>query len=171
MKVDFFDATYKIETCSANDFGICDDDSKPLEPAYVNTEIIQKSIWIAKVKNNQARKTVFLPVDKNIPMKRDNGDDEDRCDGILFPEYDDKKDIIFIELKDQMGNWITSATDQVEATINIFKENHDISVYNKKIAMVANKKHPYFRYSLKDKMQDFYNRNKVRLLIQASISI
>ncbi len=91
-----------------------------------------------------------------------------RCDAMLTGAgY-----IIFIELKDQMGNWINHAVnDQLQTTIDHFKSNNDIYQYPKRLAYACNKRHPRFQYSNMEMMNNFRSRNKVRLIIANEIVI
>lgn len=63
-------------------------------------------------------------------------------------------------------NWITDAVEkQLQPTIEKFISNHDITVYRKKFAYVCNRSHPQFKSSRLELMNDFRNRNGVRLCI------
>ena len=93
---------------------------------------------------------------------------DNRCDAMLTNE----EHIVFIELKDQQSDWIEHAVnDQLQTTIDYFKENHDISRYRYKRAFACNRKHPNFKCSNKERMNNFYRRNKIRLNIEVKIII
>jgi hypothetical protein len=93
---------------------------------------------------------------------------ENRCDAMLH----NVENIIFVELKIQRLNWIKHAVEeQLQTTIQIFKENNDIKKFRHRLAYVCNRKHPRFCYSNKQLMQQFRDRNDVRLIISRDIVI
>ena len=77
----------------------------------------------------------------------------------------------FIELKDQMANWRQKAISQLESTIQIFSQNHVLEDFRYRVATVANKAHPQFNYSMKEKCQEFREKYKFRLNICAQVEI
>ncbi len=164
--VDFFKDEKSIaEKC----FGICDDrDERTKTPAYVNTNISEKEKWGTVVNNKTNVAINFIAVDNKIEIKRANGETENRCDAMLH----NPKNIIFIELKNQRASWIEHAVqEQLQTTIDIFKQNHDMMQFECRRAYVCNVRYPYFAYSHKQMAQQFYQKNKVRLYIQREIDI
>lgn len=148
-------------------FGICDDeDEAEKTPAYVNIDLTQKDLWIAKVDNRTGKPVYFIAVDNKIEIRRENGEMENRCDAILHhADY-----IIFVELKDQRKDWIVHAVeDQLATTIRFFKSCHDITAFRHRVAYACNKKHPSFACSHKEYMQRFRNEHNVRLIIDCHI--
>ena len=94
------------------------------------------------------------------------------CDAMIYtPEKSPKMDIHFIELKDQMANWIPKAISQLESTIQIFSQNHALEGFRHRVATAANKAHPQFNYSMKEKCQEFREKYKFRLNICAQVEI
>jgi len=162
MKVNFFDKNCQEQT-DAPAFGLCDDQN--LSKAYINTD--DKSKWVAVVKNENQQQVMFTAIDNCITIKRDNGDMERRCDGMLT--YDDE--IVFVELKEMTADWIQDATEQVRETIRVFSESNDLSRFRKKRAFLCNKKHPQFKISHQEMMQQFRNKTGVRLIIHNAIVI
>lgn len=165
MHMDFF-----IEKCQTNNiserlFGICDDkDEGNKTPAYIDTTDQDK--WIAIVKNHTNLSLNFTAVDNCIEARKEDGSMDFRCDAMLT----NKDNIVFIELKDQKDNWIRHAVyEQLQTTIDNFKASHDISVYRHKRAFACNKARPRFKVNYKDMMNQFYQKNKVRLNLTTEI--
>jgi len=167
MSIDFF-----IPKCknSLNDklFGLCDNPSPSETPAY--TDINNKSIWIAKVKNDNEYNIEFVAIDKCIKLLKSNGHQDSSCDAMLKYE----NNIIFIELKecnDNKNKWIRKADSQLRNTILHFNKNHIITNYTKKTAYISNNQHPNFRSSQKERMEKFKDDMNVRLKIMATIEL
>jgi hypothetical protein len=160
MSIDF-----EKEACQqviqANRFGICDD--LPQQPAYLDTTEPQK--WMAIVENEAAFEITFTAIDNCIEIRRANGDMDNRCDGMLT--YDDN--IIFVELKNVRSEWITNGLAQLERTIQHFMDHYDMSVIRHKRAFLCNKKHPQFQVIEQATKQQFFQKYKVRINIQAVI--
>lgn len=159
MPIDFFIAQCQTENIRDKEFGLCDDeDKKEKTPAYVNTT--QPDKWVAVVKNQTDKSINFTAIDNCVEIERSDGTMDFRCDAMLTNE----DHIVFVELKEQVADWISHAVDeQLQSTIDHFKTNHDISKYKHKRAFVCNKRHPNFRISYKDKMISFYQKNGIRL--------
>ena len=69
---------------------------------------------IAEVSNPANVLVQFVPVDHNIIVNDTLGQDVSMCDAMIYtPDKSPKKDIHFIELKDQMANWIPKASRSV----------------------------------------------------------
>lgn len=129
--------TYNI---SEKRFGLIDPGEK--QKAIVDTD--NEDRWEATVDNRSGETINFTAIDNCIDIFRENGDMHNRCDGMLTGAGH----IIFVELKNREKNWITDAVEsQLKPTIQKFKENYDISIYNKRFAYVCNKSHPQFKYS------------------------
>ena len=164
--IDFFKDGIPVE-CSL--FGICDDEDKAEKtPAYVDCNVDNRKSWIAEVNNSSGAPVKFIAVDNKIEILREDGNMENRCDAMLHNE----KYIIFVELKNQRQDWIKHAVEeQLATTINIFKQNHDISVFRHKFAYACNKQHPSFASSHKEYMHKFRKEHGVRLVICNEITI
>ena len=167
MPVDFFIAKCQIENVSDREFGIFDDDDEGTKThAYIDTE--DRNKWIATVKNATDKPINFTAVDNCVEILKENGEMDFRCDAMLTNE----DHIVFVELKNQAAGWITHAVDeQLQASIDHFKANHDITKYKYKRAFACNKRFPNFRASYKDKMAAFYKKNNIRLNLTTEIVI
>lgn len=163
-KVDFFIKECQTENITASRFGICD----PQNGGKAFVDYTNEKEWIAIVDNRAGVPLNFTAIDNCVEIRRADGTMAYRCDAMLTGgEY-----IIFIELKDQDRNWIPHAVnDQLQTTIDYFKRNHVIEKYKKRLAYACNKSHPQFQYSQMNLMNDFRNRNKVRLNIVNEIVI
>lgn len=163
MAIDFFIEKCQTENISDPRFGICDNETDK-DPAYVDRENEDK--WIAVVENKTDKPINFTAVDNCIEVFRPNGSMENRCDALLT----NADHIVFVELKNQGDNWIAHAVDdQLQTTIDYFKDNHDIGKYRFKRAFACNRRRPFFRVSYKEKMDAFYKKNGIRLSLEAKI--
>ena len=159
---------YNLKECLSitqeKKFGICDDNDK--SPAYINSD--NEKIWIAHVKNEKELEIQFTAIDNCIKIKKENGDDESSCDGML--RYN--SNIVFVELKNKRKSWITDGAKQLLISIKIFFENNEINMYKKKMAFLCNSQHPHFHYGHQELMQKFSNEtNGVRLVIDNIITL
>ena len=162
--IDFF--LPKCQTLGISDeiFGICDDeDVAEKTPAYVSFE--NKENWGATVINKSRKPLNFTAVDNCIVVHRENDDMESRCDAMLS----NADHLVFVELKDERKNWLTHAVEQLQTTIQAFKQCNDVEVYKRKRAFACNKRHPNFAYSNKELKQKFYQTNGFRLYDEATI--
>ena len=92
---------------------------------------------------------------------------ESRCDGMLT--Y--LANVIFVELKNSGGKWITEGITQLDTTIDRYKKRHDLKAFKKRRAVVANRRHPNFHTISNEEMQRFYSKHEVRLHVGAVINI
>ncbi|MBQ5975915.1 MAG: hypothetical protein IJL48_09435 [Bacteroidales bacterium] len=162
--VNFFDPQYQSEQAKSDiEFGLYDPgDNSPT--ITTNNYILSQAV----VSNPNGRPVNFIPIDHNIILTDNNGNQLSLCDGLLHVE---KTFLAFIELKDVMHNWIDEAVSQLENTIEIFKQNHYYLDYKNRRAYAANKEHPYFCVSRKELMQQFHQKSGFRLIIQNNIII
>lgn len=133
-------------------FGLCDNPHPAKDPAYIDENNGGK--WIAVVVNEPQYDVVFTAVDHCIETRRDDGEMDNRCDGILF--YDTT--VIFVELKERspIGNdWVKDAEVQLRASIEHFERNVDSDDYIVKKAYIANNKHPKFKATQTNRMDQF----------------
>lgn len=166
MDINFFDAKYHTEA-ARNDsaFGLSDDN----RIAFTTND---PNLIIAEVSNPANVLVQFVPVDHNIIVKDTLEQEVSMCDAMIYtPDKSPKKDIHFIELKDQMANWIPKAISQLESTIQIFSQNHVLEDFRYRVATAANKAHPQFNYSTKGLCQEFREKNRFRLNICTQIYI
>ena len=142
-------------------FGLCDDQNG--KRAYSNTDDHTK--WIAIVKNDNAVPVVFTPID-NCIIHNNEFPGRGRCDGILTST----EHLYFVELKDAARGWITEAIEQLESTIEFFKEYHDINTFRHKKAFACNK-HKHFQEIDNEFNLAFFRKHRVRIDVQAEILV
>ena len=133
-------------------FGLCDDPPPAKRPAYLNEK--DGDSWIAVVVNEESFDTIFTAVDNCIETRRDDGNMDNRCDGIL--SYNTT--VIFVELKQRGGtgnDWVTDAEVQLKASIGYFEKNVDSDDYALKKAYISNSEHPKFKYTQARRMDQF----------------
>ncbi|MFK7982911.1 MAG: hypothetical protein AB8G86_23230 [Saprospiraceae bacterium] len=164
MKVNFFETECKEATRTAVEFGICDDDNG--EKAYTN--ITDRNRWIAIVKNNKQRTISFTPIDNCINISKEGtNNQESTCDGMLTYE----ENIYLIELKNQKANWINKAIQQLESTIRIILNHHDLNQFKYKKAFACNKNHPKFATISNERNKRFFKEYGFRIDVQGTINI
>jgi hypothetical protein len=164
MKIDLFATTcFSLET---DNFGIDDDEI---------ARVVSSDDGIAKVQNPHKYSIFFVPLDKNIKCLRPDGNMESQCDVLLIcSRLESKYDFYFVELKQvRTAGWIPDGTEQLKTTINIFKNNYDLSCLSKKSAFLANKKMSFYHFQSahKELMEKFRNDTGFRLNICATIPI
>ncbi len=162
MKVNFLENICKEPARNDSIFGLCDDQNG--QKAYSNTDSPAK--WIATVKNEKGINLILTPVD-NCLIKSNEFIGRGRCDGLLTSS----EHLYFIELKDQAKGWITHAVEQLESTIEFFKESHDINAFRHKKAFACNKQHTHFQEVDNENNLSFFRKHKVRIDIQADIIV
>lgn len=166
--INFFDYARNEDVIDRNpSFGICDDPGE--SPAFISYDKDEHS-WIAEVSNLKQKKIQFLPVDKHIPLTRQDGTEAKRCDVMLltYPVHT-RETIVFIELKDARNADINHAIEQLEETIEAFLEYHQLDHYRKRLAYVANRRHPYANKAWTSKMQKFRRDYRITLKFNSEI--
>lgn len=162
--VDFFIPKCQMLGITAEMFGICDDDDKAEKtPAYVSLDNEEK--WGAIIKNHSGKPLNFTAVDNCVVVRRDNDDMENRCDAMLS----NADNLVFVELKNERQKWFPHAVEQLQKTIDVFKQYNDVSMYKRKRAYACNVRHPKFAYSNKELKQKFYQTNGFRLYDEMTI--
>ena len=166
MSVNFFETDCKEESRNEKQFGICDDQNGT--KAY--TDLANSTNWIAKVKNDNEIDVSFTAIDNCIIVfKEGTRDKESSCDGMLtFAQS-----LYLVELKKQgTGGWISDAKGQLENTIKLISENHDLSNFRYKKAFACNRKHPSFTVIDTAERKSFFERTGgFRIDVQAEIVI
>lgn len=166
MSINFFETDCKESSRNEKQFGICDDQNGT--KAY--TDIADDTKWIAKVTNNNEIDISFTAIDNCIIVyKAGTKDKESSCDGMLtFTES-----LFLVELKEKgVGGWISDAKGQLENTIKLISENHDLSKFRYKKAFACNRKHPNFTVIDTAERKAFFERtNGFRIDVQAEIKI
>lgn len=166
-KVNFLSQEYRLEAVKYDKLlGICDPEGEV--PAYTSPESDNTGKWIATIQNNKKIGIQFVPVDKNIPLFRTNGDMEKACDGMIL--YG--QNICFVELKDvRIGGWLSEAIRQLAVTIEIFNSNHNYRDFEKRHAYPANRRHPQFQSSCREQLQEFKKKYHFALVPKATIVV
>ena len=130
--IDFFGEESKTHS-NKSVFGICDDDNTL--PAYLDEDLSNKdSKWIGVINNVSQKEIGFYPVDHCVVLKRKDGSDAQRCEGILRHN----NNIVFTELKNRDASWLSKAMEQVIETMSFFYDNYDSQSYQTK-ARICNK--------------------------------
>ncbi len=168
MSVDFFDNPCACSTQKER-FGLCDDVAAvdcPTNPAYIDEN--NEDDWTADVTNEKQRVVTFYPIDNCIDIRRDNGDMDNRCDGMLI----NNDELLFVELKDRDSHkWIAKGREQLEVTIGNFKKAHDIGGYKRVAAYLCNKQRPRVVVSCPNELQKFYDNTGYQLIVDRNIKI
>lgn len=162
--MNFFDAAFQTPI-SATAFGLCDNGTGGL--AYADCE--NPASWIATARNPNADTWVFTAIDKGVVTDNEFSG-KGRCDGMLTREM---QKLILVELKDQKQGWIPTAIRQLEDTMALFRSAHptEWTAFLRKSAYACNRHHPHFQNSQKDAMQRFFKCYRVRLHIEATLSL
>ncbi|HMU98901.1 MAG TPA: hypothetical protein PLJ37_08910 [Chitinophagales bacterium] len=166
MSVNFFETDCKESSRNEKQFGICDDQ----DGAKAYTDTTDNTKWIAKVTNDNEIDISFTAIDNCIIVyKEGTKEKESSCDGMLtFAQS-----LYLVELKKQStGGWIADAKGQLENTIQLLSENHDLSDFRFKKAFACNRKHPNFTVIDTAERKSFFERtNGFRIDVQAEIVI
>ncbi|RWX00257.1 hypothetical protein [Flavobacterium cerinum] len=134
MPINFFQNGCKTESDKVK-FGLCDD--IPNASAYIDES--DESKWIGIVNNPEKKNAEFYAIDNCVSIRKVNGDLESRCDGVLK----EGTNLVFVELKERESkNWFGDGRKQITNTINIFKNNHDITEFTSITAHVCNSLKP-----------------------------
>lgn len=162
MSLEFLNSPCKEQPKTDALFGICDNQDST--KAYTDIEHPEK--WIATVKNIHAMEVHFIAVDKCV-LTDNEFEGVGRCDGILYTQ----QHLYFVELKDQASSWITDAIKQLESTIELFRETHNIDDFQHKKAFACNRQHRRFQEIDNETNLIFFRKHKVRLDVQAEVLI
>ena len=168
MPINFFDNPAMMSTDNVN-FGLCDDVAPidvPRNPAYIDEE--NPDNWTADVKNTTGKTAAFYPIDNCIEVLRENGEMDNRCDGMLCVN----ENLLFVELKDRnTGHWVADGMLQLRVTIRNFEMAHDISQYKKVKAYICNKQRPRTVVSSKIDCQKFKDETGYDLCVDRNIKV
>lgn len=170
MPIDYF--SKNTDYSSNEEFGLCDDSTsgKEQEPAYIDNELENKDNWIGKVKNPQEINVQFNPIDNCVDIfDIDNPKNMSRrCDCLLSYNMN----LLFVELKERgKGKWTKDAKKQLIATYNRFKEENDITMYERIEAQVCNRLRPKVNETRTTSLEEFKDKVGIRLRIQQDIDI
>lgn len=163
MPINFFDSACRTFSNSTK-FGLCDDPPPATNPAYIDEADITK--WIVEVQNNTGIQVEFYAIDHCVVILKPNGQTESRCDGMLH--YG--KNLTFVELKDRNhSGWLAKGREQLTKTIETFKNNHDVNMFNLKEGYVCNKQRPLAIRGNSNEFQKF--KDDTGLLLKADRDI
>lgn len=109
----------------------------------------------------------FVAIDHCIEFHDQDGQLKRTCDAAI--EYDGN--LVLIELKHKRGQFIQTGVDQLRATIDLWQQEYPTVSYRVRRAVLANSKHPQFKYSHKSRMQQFFHETGFRLLIVGRITL
>lgn len=165
MPIDFF--TNGCKTSSNKiEFGLCDDPSPAINPAYIDESDNTK--WIGIVTNNEEKNVDFIAIDACIDIRKANGRMESRCDGLL--SFDNN--LIFVELKTREGGqWLKDGREQITITVNNFKSNHDITKFDNVYGNVCNSLRPLSHTGHASNIEQFFYETGLILKADRSIVI
>ncbi|MDR1003398.1 MAG: hypothetical protein LBL97_00095 [Prevotellaceae bacterium] len=170
MKLDIFSTTCFEHRKGS--FGIYDEeeDGKEKNPAIIVP--IEDERRIASVKNENRRDVFYVPLDKSISLWKDVRGKESLCDVLLIVIYPEQKyGFYLVELKDKGRSWLNSGIAQLSSTISIMERSYFLSCLIKKVAYLANKKHPKSNHSHMQKMEEFRRETGFRLIIGTEVKI
>jgi hypothetical protein len=164
--MNFFNPAFQT-TVAEQRFGLCDDENGT--PAHVDIGACRQDAWNAVVENPQALDLVFTAID-NAVITSAQQTGKGRCDGMLTH---DRNALFFIELKTGASHWISDAIQQLSDTIMLFNEAHptEMQDFRFKRAYACNRRHPRFDHSNKVKRKQFFQTHKVRLFVEATITV
>lgn len=143
-------------------FGLCDDQNATR--AYVDTTTPAK--WVATVENPSRLAVTFTAIDKCVLQ---DGDEPGlgRCDGMLTTD----ELLYLVELKDQKTNWMPHALEQLESTIKLLLDHHDLTGFRHKKAFACNKRHKPFAIIDNDLQLRFRRDYGFRIDVQATVLV
>ena len=126
---------------------------------------------LIQLRNNPNRKGLyFVAIDKNIVIRRDNGEIESTYDGMIY--IPQTREISFVELKNyRVGGAIADAERQLMTTIGYFLANHNYEDFHSRRAYICNPHHPYFTFSARERICEFRKKTHFRLMPQATIHL
>ncbi len=162
MSLDFFNEACKYPPTLEEIFGLCDDnDTVKAYPDFENT-----ANWIAEVRNGNHLEITVTAIDKCV-LQDHEYIGRGRCDCMLTTETH----LYLVELKDKLPPWQEEALKQLESTIQLLNENHDLSKFKKKKIFACNKKRQRFVEIENEDNLAFMRRTGFRKDIQAKIVV
>ena len=167
MPVDFFNEKCRTTSNKAR-FGLCDDPPPRHTPAYIDED--NEDEWIGIVTNRRLLDINFYAVDHCVDLPFQESKEPQRCDGIILAE----STLVFVELKardERRNKWIKKGINQLIPTIEFFKQNYEITGYNRVEARICNKKRPISHSGRSEKMQNFKDITGMVLYTDQEIQI
>ncbi len=134
QKVDFFDSKWYVEHTTDTIFFLFDKEDGDFVKLSIKEDYKLTSV---NVHNPNAKNIMFLPVDHNLDIRKEDSNDLDStCDYLLT--VNGFEQIIFGEIKTGKKGWASDGMRQVKHTIDIFRANHDLNQWGKCRAYVSN---------------------------------
>ena len=166
MKVNFLAQEYRREPMKTDELlGLCDPEGERC--AYSTTEH-REDKWCATIQNPNKKGLYFVAIDKNMDIRRDNGDLESLCDGMIYVPK--TRELSFVELKDyRVGGAIAEAERQLMSTLRYFLYNHNYEDFHSRKAYICNPHHPNFAFSARERISEFRKKTHFALMPQATI--
>jgi hypothetical protein len=141
------------------EFGLCDKEDGT--PAY--TTLVADPAWVATVRNPHGKEVTFTAIDHCIEIPEIHR----RCDCMLTTD-----DTLFlVELKSERAHWITGAVEQLESTMDLLRENEDLSPYRFKKGFACNRRHRHFQQVDHERNLRCFRDHGFRLDINATITV
>ena len=159
MQVDFF--KFAKQVTPVKEFGLVDK-----APAEINYDEAQKDSWNAIVECNNRDDYNFVPLDKKLKIMAAFNKEESLCECLL----NTKETIAFVELKERKKQHTQQPIEQLENTLRLFKQNHNIDDFTYKQAYICNRKRPHYNEARNSVCTDFAKRNGVALHIGIEIA-
>lgn len=148
--------------------GICDPGGE--DCAFTTNDVSCTDKWCATIHNPKKRTLRFVAIDKNMNIRKANGDLESTCDGMIYMKSE--RDVFFVELKDyHTGGALSEALKQLRNTILIFLSLHRYDSYHDRRAYICNPVRPHFASSYRQLSSEFRQKYHFRLYPQADIVI
>ena len=99
---------------------------------------------------------MFKPLDRLVEARDGSGKDVSMCDAMLYQE---NRHLCFLK----------KGVRQLESTITIFNRNHPQQHFHHCLAVVANRRRPYFNMANMVVMEDFKRKTGFILTFDAKI--
>jgi len=167
MAHNFFLKKYFIEPSKTdNRIWLCDPGG--VACAYSTVEAEGPDRRCAVVHNDNGKSLTFVPIDKNMIIRKTDGNLESTCDGMIYAN--DTRELCFVELKEyhSPGPYHV-ALAQLRNTIRLFLVSHNYRDFKNRRAFACNPVRPHFAASYRDISSDFMKNYHFRFLPQADI--
>ena len=123
--------------------------------------------WVAEVTNDSQFFVEFFPVDHSVSILRANGEEDNKCDGLL--KYN--RVLLFVELKNRFAKhgWVADGYEQLKTTIEHYSRHHELSDFETVEAFICNQQRPAAVVAANSVRQKFENETGIRLSINRKI--
>lgn len=141
------------------EFGICDREDGT--PAY--TVLVHEPAWVATVLNPDTKDVTFTAIDNCIDLPKDRR----RCDGMLTTV----DTLYLVELKNKLADWIPDALEQLESTMELLREQEDLTAFRFRKAFACNRRHRRFQEVGQERNLKCFREHGFRFDIHATITM